>query len=148
MCHIFLKYAIHRRCCKKDDIWTKIVTSCLTKFAMAAGLSWFQSNLITNFQMFYIFSGAQALLGAFNLLPVKPLDGGQLLWLAVAYIKEPYTADRLCGIVSAAVSFGFMLLAVWLVRCGRGGTFLLLGALLLSYHAMGEKGLVKWRKNK
>ena len=40
----------------------------------------------------YLFAGAQLVLGAFNLLPALPLDGGRILWLALAWLTEPYTA--------------------------------------------------------
>ena len=42
----------------------------------------------------YLFAGAQLVLGAFNLLPALPLDGGRILWLALAWLTEPYTAQR------------------------------------------------------
>ena len=47
----------------------------------------------------YLFAGAQLVLGAFNLLPALPLDGGRILWLALAWLTEPYTAQR---VLSAA----------------------------------------------
>ena len=40
------------------------------------------------------FAGAHLILGALNLLPVRPMDGGRLLWLLTALCTEPYTADR------------------------------------------------------
>ena len=39
-----------------------------------------------------LFAGAQMVLGVLNLLPVRPMDGGRILWLATAYLTEPYTA--------------------------------------------------------
>ncbi len=97
---------------------------------------------------FYLLSGAQAVLGAFNLLPVRPLDGGQLLWMTVAYFTEPYTADRACFYISVTVCVAFTLLAALLLARTGQGIFLLLGALVLTYQAMGEKRLVKYRKSR
>ena len=37
----------------------------------------------------YLFAGAQLVLGAFNLLPALPLDGGRSLGLALAWLTEP-----------------------------------------------------------
>ena len=41
------------------------------------------------------FAGAHLILGALNLLPVRPMDGGRLLWLLTALCTEPYTAHPL-----------------------------------------------------
>ena len=94
----------------------------------------------------YLFSGAQLVLGVFNLLPIQPLDGGSILWNLSAWLTEPYTADR----VAAAVSFGMAALltlaaaaALWL----GGSPFLLLAAMALFVRAVREIGLVKWVQN-
>lgn len=47
------------------------------------------------------FAGAHLILGALNLLPVRPMDGGRLLWLLTALCTEPYTADRVAYAVGA-----------------------------------------------
>lgn len=57
----------------------------------------------------YLFAGAQLVLGAFNLLPALPLDGGRILWLALAWLTEPYTAQRVLSAVSLAVSLALLL---------------------------------------
>lgn len=68
----------------------------------------------------YLFAGAQLVLGAFNLLPALPLDGGRILWLALAWLTEPYTAQRVLSAVSLAVSLALLL--------GGGGLIWRLGA--------------------
>ena len=91
----------------------------------------------------YLFSGAQAMLGVFNLLPIRPLDGSALLWIAVAYFTEPYTADRVsawAGFAAALCLTGFALFL--LLRMG-GTPFFLLAALGLFRCACREIGLVK-----
>lgn len=37
----------------------------------------------------YLLAGAQAVLGCFNLLPILPLDGGRMLWLALCLGDGP-----------------------------------------------------------
>ena len=83
-----------------------------------------------------LFAGAQMVLGVLNLLPVRPMDGGRILWLASAYLTEPYTADRVSAAVGLAVSSGLFLLCLWLVTATGGGLFLLLGALWLVYRSL------------
>lgn len=89
-----------------------------------------------------VFSGANLLLGALNLLPVQPMDGGRLLWLLTALATEPYTADRVAGVVGAAVGLSLLLLCVHLTVSTGGGLFLLPGALWLALKGVlpnGEK---------
>lgn len=95
----------------------------------------------------YIFAGAQLILGGFNLLPLRPLDGGRLLWTAFAWGIDPAAADsilrrmeRLCLVMTA-------LLALWVWR-GTGSPFLLLAVAGLSKSQLGEKKLVKGRKRR
>ena len=78
----------------------------------------------------YLFAGAQLVLGAFNLLPALPLDGGRILWLALAWLTEPYTAQRVLSAVSLAVSLALLL--------GGGGLIWRLGRQPLS--AGGGRG--------
>ena len=63
----------------------------------------------------YVYAGTQLVLGAFNLLPARPLDGGRFLWLVVARLTEPYTADRVSGAVSLAVCAALTALGAMLV---------------------------------
>ena len=94
-------------------------------------------------ESFYVFAGAQLVLGLFNLIPARPLDGGRLLWLAVAWLTEPFTADRLTSVVDviSAVAL-FVCGAAVFYRTGKS-PFLLLGAVGLLAASVREKGLVK-----
>lgn len=83
-----------------------------------------------------LFAGAQMVLGVLNLLPVRPMDGGRILWLATAYLTEPYTADRVAAAVGLAVSSALLALCLWLVLTTGSGLFLLLGALWLVYRSL------------
>ena len=83
-----------------------------------------------------LFAGAQMVLGVLNLLPVRPMDGGRILWLATAYLTEPYTADRVAAAVGLAASSALLALCLWLVLPTGSGLFLLLGALWLAYRSL------------
>ena len=83
-----------------------------------------------------LFAGAQMVLGVLNLLPVRPMDGGRILWLAMAYLTEPYTADRVAAAVGLAASSALLALCLWLVLTTGSGLFLLLGALWLAYRSL------------
>lgn len=86
------------------------------------------------------FSGAHLLLGALNLLPVRPMDGGRLLWLLTALLTEPYTADRLSALTGAAVSVSLLALCLYLTAATGGGLFLLPGALWLAVKGVLPNG--------
>ena len=83
-----------------------------------------------------LFAGAQMVLGVLNLLPVRPMDGGRILWLATAYLTEPYAADRVAAAVGLAASSALLALCLWLVLTTGSGLFLLLGALWLAYRSL------------
>lgn len=83
-----------------------------------------------------LFAGAQMVLGVLNLLPVRPMDGGRILWLATAYLTEPYTADRVAAAVGLAASSALLALCLWLVLTTGSSLFLLLGALWLAYRSL------------
>ena len=99
-------------------------------------------------EILYLFAGAQTVLGVFNLLPMKPLDGGSILWIVVAYFTEPYLADRVVATMGLVTALGLCAGAGYLF-CRVGGTpFFLLAALGLLRQALQEKGLVKCRKKR
>ena len=52
----------------------------------------------------YLLAGTQAVLGCFNLLPILPLDGGRMLWLALCWGTDPFLADRVAQAVSLAAA--------------------------------------------
>lgn len=87
----------------------------------------------------YLLGGAQFLLGALNLLPISPLDGGSLLWLAIVWLTEPYTADRAAADTGLAVSF-LLLAATAVLGCRMGGGgFLVVTALWLLLSSIRQR---------
>ena len=85
----------------------------------------------------------QLVLGAFNLLPALPLDGGRILWLALAWLTEPYTAQRVLSAVSLAVSLALLLGGGWFIWRLGGSPFLLVGAVGLTGWNLREIKLAK-----
>lgn len=70
-------------------------------------------------------AGAHAVLCAFNLLPIRPLDGGRALYLLLCWAVDPQLAEWVCRwsgyVMAAAVLWG----AVWLMRQTGGSLWLL-----------------------
>ena len=83
--------------------------------------------------------GANLVLCAFNLLPVRPLDGGRALYLLVSWAAGPAAgeaAGRWAGTVTAAALSGLILWVIW----KTGGSLWLLPALLAGI----QWGAVPW----
>ena len=94
----------------------------------------------------YLFAGAQAILGIFNLLPMTALDGGSLLWICVAVLSDPYRADRICAVTGFITASLLLAGCLWLMNFTKS-IFPLLAAIVLFVQAGREIGLVK-RKRK
>ena len=77
----------------------------------------------------YPMAGAQLVLGIFNLLPVRPLDGGNILWIITAWISEPFTADQITKIAGFLTAGALLALGCWLTFWQGGSPFLLLAAI-------------------
>ena len=93
-------------------------------------------------EMLYLFAGTQLVLGLFNLLPILPLDGGSMLWNLLAWVTEPYTADRVMTAIGFGTAAVLTLAAIWAAWLG-GGFFFLLAALGLLWQPLGQIGVAK-----
>ena len=89
-----------------------------------------------------ILAGAHAILGAFNLLPILPLDGGQALYLAVAWRFGPLWADAVTAVTGLVCALTLLFLSAGLVIRG-GGIFFLLASLELLRGALAQLALAQ-----
>lgn len=70
-------------------------------------------------------AGAHAVLCAFNLLPVRPLDGGRALYLLLCWTAGPQLAERICRWSGLAAAAAVLWCTVWLMRQTGGSLWLL-----------------------
>ena len=89
-------------------------------------LSWLMSMGGKWREEFYLFAGAQLVLGVFNLLQLTALDGGRLLWIGIAWVTDPFLADKVCRVVTLVLLMALAALGIILWLRHRAG-FLLLG---------------------
>ena len=80
----------------------------------------------------YLFAGAHALLGVYNLLPVMPLDGGQALWLLAAWRFGPDAGDKISAAVGLFCALTLTALGAYLTFTHGGALFLLAALGLLA----------------
>ena len=93
-------------------------------------------------ELFYMLSGVQLVLGGFNLLSIRPLDGGNALWLALAWGSDPVMADRVMRCIEGGLHVLLAGAALWIWR-QTGSPFLLLAVSGLWKKEWLEKKLVK-----
>ena len=91
------------------------------------------------------FAAISLLLGLFNALPVFPLDGGRALRAGLGLVLPLETAQKICGIVSAAfltAGLAAALLGVRSYGLGLGPVFMWSAVLVRVMRYAGEEGLV------
>ena len=76
----------------------------------------------------YAAAGAHLALGAFNLLPIRPLDGGQALELLVSWRFGPSVGERTARLVGAVCAAVLSCGLVWLMAKNEGNLWLALPA--------------------
>lgn len=79
----------------------------------------------------YLFAGAHALLGVYNLLPVPPLDGGRALYLLIAWRFGPDAGERAATAAGLLCALALTALGAYLALAHGGALFLLAAAGLL-----------------
>lgn len=89
-----------------------------------------------------LFIGIHLILGGFNLLPIRPLDGGRGLELLLTWLFGPFVGETAARWVSAATALILSLFLVWLMRAA-GGSLWLLPAMAGLLGAAGREVLGK-----
>lgn len=92
---------------------------------------------------FFVLSGANAVLAAYNLLPVLPLDGGRALYLVTAYFFGPMVGDAVTAAVGLFVSLAIMLLGAHISLTMGEGYFFALAALFIFIGTIRQLALAK-----
>lgn len=93
---------------------------------------------LTGNRFLSVFASANFFIGLINLLPVEPMDGGQLLRALLLRITAPERADRLCFIVSLLTLVPLISTGLWLLMNTRFNFSLLLLGLWLLGGVLGE----------
>ncbi len=96
----------------------------------------------TGWQAGFFLAGTQLVLGVFNLLPVLPLDGAQVLELLFSWLTDPLFAARLTETVGLLTLGMLLASAVWLLAL-TSACFPLVSVLALLTVSLQEMGLVK-----
>ncbi|MBR3640855.1 MAG: hypothetical protein IKN53_02355, partial [Oscillibacter sp.] len=85
-------------------------------------------------------AGAHGVLCAFNLLPIRPLDGGRALFLFLSFCFGPTAAERGCRVAGTVFSLA-LLAAVVAVMAESGGSLWLLPAAAGAFSALAREAL-------
>lgn len=91
----------------------------------------------------FLLAGAHLVLGAFNLLPVPPLDGARALYLILAFFLGPALADVLSALAGVLVSLALLAAAALFCARSGGGFFFLFAAAALFPAALRQLALAK-----
>lgn len=104
--------------------------------------AWMAAQLgrVLDWPAFFLFSGLNLCTGLFQLLPVRPMDGGRALELLLSALWREEWADLVCNFCSAVVVFLLLLVGAILWGGGIGGFSLTVTVLWLA------AGLRKGRK--
>lgn len=82
---------------------------------------------------FWAGAGAHLILGSFNLLPLRPLDGGRAVYALVCWLAGPAAGERVTRLLGALTAAGIALALAGLMWYSGGSLWLLpplAGALL------------------
>lgn len=83
-------------------------------------------------------AGAHLVLCAFNLLPVRPLDGGRALYLLTGWAAGPAAGETACRWIGGCAALSLATVLVWLVVRSGGSLWLLPAAAGLIAAAFRE----------
>lgn len=83
-------------------------------------------------------AGAHLVLCAFNLLPVRPLDGGRALYLLISWAAGPAAGETVCRWAGGCTALALATALVWLMVRSGGSLWLLPAAAGLCMAALRE----------
>ena len=102
-----------------------------------------QISLRTQWLEGYLFAGTNIVLGAYNLLPILPLDGGRILYLVTAFFLGPMVGDAVAAVVGAVSALSLLMLGIYLSVVSGSGMFFLLAAFSLLWGTLPQLALAK-----
>lgn len=92
----------------------------------------------------WLLSGVSMTLGAFNLLPAYPLDGGRALYAFTASVFGPDAAEKISCAATCAVSLFILVCGlIVLIETGTNATLLISGAWLLFCYCKRSENSIK-----
>ncbi len=98
----------------------------------------FAAALAAGSRFFSVFASANLCIGAVNLLPVEPLDGGQLLRAVLLRLLQPEIADRISFSVSLFTLIPLAAASLWLLMQTSNNFSLLVLTLWLAAGLLNE----------
>ena len=110
--------------------WIPVCTAGAAVNLILAALSLLPALLCGN-HFLSVFASANICLGAVNLLPVEPLDGGQLMRALLLRCASPEKADHVCFVISLLTIIPLVCAGLWLLMRTRFNFSLLILSLWL-----------------
>ena len=117
---------------RKEDIIITLAGVTMNFISAAIG---YTVHLFTGSEFCRLFALSHITLGAFNLLPVDSLDGGQALMIILSYFYPPDKAVRIINILSLMILFPLALAGFYiLIVSGCNFTLLLTALYMIVIH--------------
>ena len=106
---------------------------------IAVSVSLFINYYLSSSDISLRFALLNAVLAAFNMLPVSGLDGGRLLCMLIGRFTDPYTALKTVRITTAVLSAGAIITGVLMVLNGNVNISVFIVGLYLAVCAIMKK---------
>lgn len=141
---------VHRFCVRAGGIYMDIAPMTPGRELVCALAGPFGSALLACFARHMPLIGFCALIqGAFNLLPVYPLDGGRAVRNFLELVTHPAQAERISGRISVILILCLFILGIWcMVRWSTGILPVLLPAFLWRRTAEKSPRLFRTRRSR
>lgn len=100
------------------------------------------ANIITAFLMLFLFAGSKneiilyfivssITLALFNLMPIKDLDGGRILYSLLCICNDPYRSERILSVISFILIFIFWIISVYFILIAKANLSLFVFSISL-----------------